>query len=75
MKVDKDKNRPNQNIIFPIIKLGLILLILVLVAVFVVFLSSYETSAVIANRLAADGNLESFSPSLFQKIQISAAGC
>lgn len=69
MKVNKDKARPNQNFIFLVIKLGLILLILVLIAVFVVFQSSYETSAVIANLLAVDGNLESFSPSLFQKIQ------
>ena len=46
------------------------MLTLVLAAVFVVFLSSYETSAGIANRLAADGNLESFSPALFRKIQI-----
>jgi 4-amino-4-deoxy-L-arabinose transferase-like glycosyltransferase len=71
MKVNNNKNRQTANFIIPVIKLGLILLLLVMIAVFIGFLFSYETTALIANRFAADGNLESFSPQLFHKIQIA----
>ena len=75
MKVNKDKTRPTQNFIYSVIKVGLILLILVLIAIFIGFLFSYETTALITNKLTPDGNLESFTPQLFQKIQIPVLVC